>query len=148
MTEILRATMIELVADNNPEKRWISCWLEVTPAGDMRATPRWGACIPRYRMMCDAIMADIQSPEGGGKSVLENIRKIETGEADDLWFSGNAWEVKMGPDIVTFEGLYGQGCGGAVTLQQYKTAVQTYVQFLGDPEHKVIEVQLPEPFIQ
>jgi len=145
MTEILRATMIELVADNNPEKKWTSCWLEVTPVGEVLTVPRWGACIPRYRMMCDAIMADIQSPDNAGKSVLENIKKIETRETDDLWFSGNAWEVKLSPDMVTFEGLYGQGCGGAVTLQQYKIAVQTYVQFLGDPERKVIETPLPEP---
>lgn len=148
MTEILRATIIELAADNKPEKKWKSYWLEVTPSGEVSAVPRWTACIPRYRMMCDSIMADIQSLDGAGKAVLANIEKIETREASELWFSGNAWEVQMCPEIVTFEGLYGQGSGGGVTLEQYKIAVQTYVKFLGDSEHGVIEIPFPSSTLE
>ncbi|WP_322469395.1 S-layer family protein [Hydrogenophaga sp. SNF1] len=47
------------------------------------------------------------------------------------------------PDKVWFEGLYSQGEGGEVSFAQYKLAVQTYVRFLADPEHKPIEVEFP-----
>jgi hypothetical protein len=93
--------------------------------------------------MCSAIDCDIQSAEGSGAQALEEIRKIESGEAQKIEADGNAWVAHITKERVWFEGLYGQGEGGEVSLAQYKLAVQTYVQFLSDSEQKCIEVAFP-----
>lgn len=96
-----------------------------------------------FELMCAAIGEDVQSAEGSGACVLEWIRKVESGEIDFADVDGNAWVMNITPDKVWFEGLYSQGEGGEVSFAQYKLAVQTYVRFLADPEHKPIEVEFP-----
>lgn len=103
-----------------------------------------GDCLPAYHLMCDAICSDIQSAEGSGATALEEIRRIESGEAERIEADGNAWVAYITRDKVWFEGLYGQGEGGEVSFAQYKLAVQTYVRFLADPEHQPIEVAFPD----
>lgn len=75
---------------------------------------------------------------------MEEIRRIESGEADRIEADGNAWVAYITRDKVWFEGLYGQGEGGEVSFAQYKLAVQTYVRFLADPQHQPIEVDFPD----
>lgn len=100
--------------------------------------------VERFELMCQAIDSDIQNPEGSGRTALEEIRQIEAGETDKIEADGNGWVTHITRDRVWFEGLYSQGEGGAVSFGQYKLAVQTYLRFLADPEHKTIEVPFPE----
>lgn len=72
------------------------------------------------------------------------VRKVEMGELNLADVDGNAWVINITREKVWFEGLYGQGEGGEVSLLQFKLAVQTYLQFLNDPEHKTVEVEFPE----
>jgi hypothetical protein len=102
-----------------------------------------GASAVQFELMRWAIYEDIQHPQGSGAQALEEIRKIESGEAQKIEADGNAWVAHITKERVWFEGLYGQGEGGEVSLAQYKLAVQTYVQFLSDPEQKCIEVAFP-----
>jgi hypothetical protein len=143
MNLILRATIIEMIADADSTKRWKRYWIEITELGSVTVVPRWKACLPRFQMMCYAVMADIQSPHGVA-CVMDWVRKVESGELELADVDGNAWVINITRDKVWFEGLYGQGEGGEVSLAQFKLAVQTYLQFLSDPEHKPIEVEFPE----
>ncbi len=104
---------------------------------------RAGKNAEAFELMCAAIDGDIQSAEGSGACVLEWVRKVESGEIDFADVDGNAWVMNISRDKVWFEGLYSQGEGGEVSFVQYKLAVQTYVRFLADPEHKPIEVEFP-----
>jgi hypothetical protein len=143
MNIVLRALMIEMTADADPGKSWKSCWLEVTSSESIALMPRWKACLPQFRMMCDAIMSDTQNAAGAA-CVMCWIQKVESGELDLADVDGNAWVMNITRDKVWFEGLYSQGEGGEVTLAQFKLAVQTYLQFLEDPEGKPIEIDFPE----
>jgi hypothetical protein len=109
----------------------------------MGVSDKDGNILERFDLMCAAIQDDIQHPEGSGAQALEEIRKIESGITDRIEADGNAWVTFITPQKVWFEGLYSQGEGGEVSLAQYKLAVQTYVQFLFDPERKPIEVPFP-----
>lgn len=144
MKKIIRAFMVEMIADSDPGKRWKSHWLEVTEMGPITTVPRWKACLPEFQMMCDAIMSDIQNVQGSGKKTMEAIRSVEIENSETKELGGNAWYTHIDRKKVRFEGLYDQGEGGEVGLLQFKTAVQTYLQFLSDPEHKEVEVELPE----
>lgn len=144
MSLVLRARMVELVSDANPDVRWMSSWLEVNEVTEPSFTYKRGKCVSAFEMMCEAIMSDIQSAEGSGADALEEIRRIESGEADRIEADGNAWVTYITRDKVWFEGLYGQGEGGEVSFAQYKLAVQTYVRFLADPQHQPIEVDFPD----
>lgn len=103
-----------------------------------------GAVLSRFELMCAAIDEDIQSAAGSGKSALEEIRRIETGEIASIAADGNAWIAHIAKDKVWFEGLYSQGEGGEVSFAQYKLAVETYVRFLADPQRRPITVEFPE----
>jgi hypothetical protein len=102
-----------------------------------------GVFVKKFSLMCAAITSDIQNPEGSGKTALEEIRRIEAKEVQKIEADGNAWVAHITPTKVWFEGLYSQGEGGEVSFAQYKLAVQTYVRFLADPEHRPIEVEFP-----
>lgn len=93
--------------------------------------------------MCEAISGDVQTAEGSGACLLEWIRRVQSGELDMADVDGNAWVMYITRDKVWFEGLYDQGEGGAVTFDQFKLAVETYIRFLADPEGKTIEVPFP-----
>lgn len=140
---MLRSTMVEHVADADPSKKWPGRWLEVIDTDEAPPESRWQLCVPRFRLMCSAIMSDIQSAEGSGATALKEIRRIEAGEVGLIESDGNAWVAHITPDKVWFEGLYNQGEGGEVSFAQYKLAVETYVRFLADPERKPIEVPFP-----
>lgn len=143
MNTVLRALMIEMTADADSSKSWESCWLEVTMSKSEIAEPRWTACLPQFRMMCDAIMSDIQNPAGSGKQTLAAILRVEQRQSELEELGGNAWYTHITRDKVWFEGQYSQGEGGEVTLEQFKLAVQTYLQFLEDADHKPIEINFP-----
>lgn len=100
--------------------------------------------VERFELMCMAICEDIQNPDGSGQDFLGAIRKVESGEADRIPASGNAWSTHLTRNEVNFEGHYSQGEGGEVSLAQYKLAVETYIRFLRDPERKPVEVVFPE----
>ena len=140
---ILRTTMVEHAADADPSKKWLGGWLEVVDTAVQPTGSRWEFCEPKFRLMCSAIMSDIQTVRGSGATALKEIRRIEVGETDYIESDGSAWVAYIGPDKVWFEGLYSQGEGGEVSFAQYKLAVQTYVRVLDDPEHKPIEVDFP-----
>lgn len=110
---------------------------------DLHVYDGLGNLLPAFELMCGAIYSDIQSAKGSGANFLEGIRQIEAGETSYIEADGNAWVAYITPDKVWFEGLYSQGEGGEVSFAQYKLAVQTYVRFLADPEHKPIEVEFP-----
>lgn len=103
-----------------------------------------GLFVERFRLMCAAIDGDIQSAAGSGKIALQEIRRIESGDASRIESDGNAWVANITRDKVWFEGLYSQGEGGEVSFAQYKLAVETYVRFLADPERRPITVEFPE----
>jgi hypothetical protein len=143
MALTLRATTIEHVADADPSVRWDGPWLEVVSSLPHRPGYLLDRCHADFRMMCDAIMSDIQTAEGSGATALEEIRRIEAGEVDLIEADGNAWVAHITRGKVWFEGLYSQGEGGAVSFAQYKLAVETYVRFLADPQRQPIEVIWP-----
>lgn len=101
------------------------------------------ATVAEFSLMCSAIFNDVQTAKGSGNTALEEIRRIEAGEVDKIESDGNAWVAHITKDRVWFESLYNQGEGGEVSFAQYKLAVQTYVRFLEDPQHRMIEVPFP-----
>ncbi len=139
----LRATLVEHVADVNPNIRWRGRWLEVFDPLSKQPTSLAERCLPKYRWMCEAIVSDIQTAEGSGQDFLEGLRCIEQGTIEHIHADGNAWVAHITREKVWFEGLYDQGEGGSVTFAQFKLAVETYVRFLADPEGKTIEVPFP-----
>jgi hypothetical protein len=100
--------------------------------------------VESFEIMCAAIHEDIQTAEGSAAATLEAIERIERGASPSEELGGNAWYTYLSPERVWFEGQYSQGEGGAVSLAQYKLAVQTYVRFLADPEAKLIVVPFPD----
>jgi len=110
---------------------------------DLHVVDGSGRVLPEFELMCEAIYNDIQSAHGSGATALKEIHRIESAETDLIESDGNAWVTHITRDKVWFEGLYSQGEGGDVSFEQYKLAVQTYVRFLADPEHKPIEVEFP-----
>lgn len=144
MSTVLRATMIEMIADADASKRWKTCWIEVAQQGAENTMPRWKACLPEFQMMCDAIMGDIHNPAGSGAATLAAISDVEAGRSAAEELGGNAWYTHITFEKVWFEGQHDQGEGGEVTLSQFKLAVQTYLRFLSDPERKPIEIEFPE----
>lgn len=111
---------------------------------DLHVIDEEGNIDERFELMCLAIYEDIQTAEGSGGDFIEAIRRIDSGEATLIDADGNAWVAHITRNDVSFEGLYGQGCGGLVSFAQYKLAVETYVRFLSDPEGKTIEIPFPE----
>jgi hypothetical protein len=103
-----------------------------------------GGVVEQFELMCESIDDDIQTVEGSGATTLHHIQQIESGAETLIEADGNAWVTHITREKVWFEGLYSQGEGGAVSLAQYKLAVQTYVRFLADRERKPIEVEFPE----
>jgi hypothetical protein len=100
--------------------------------------------VPRYEMMCGAINEFIDLKYG--ESVLSKAEAVEAGKSAFLEAEGHAFTCWLTPDKVTFEFQYGANGpekGGEVTLAQFKLAVQTYLQFLRDPDRKPIEVPFP-----
>jgi hypothetical protein len=102
-----------------------------------------GRSIPRFDLMCAEIDNDIQNSAGSGAATLQALRRVELGQSATEELGGNAWYTYITLEKVWFEGQYNQGEGGEVSFAQYKLAVQTYVRFLADPEHKPIEVEFP-----
>lgn len=101
--------------------------------------------VPHFELMCGAINGM------GERSLvwcLEEIRKLENDEIEEVDSSTEAFEFFLRKDRpISFEFPYGENGpekGGEVTLAQFKLAVQTYLQFLRDPERKPIEVPFPE----
>jgi hypothetical protein len=141
MSLIMRASMIELTSMHEPKKTWTSRWLEVV---DVKADVADVGSVSHYGLVCDSLMSDMQSAEGSGRSMLRGIAEIESGVSTYIEADGNAWIAFITPHEVWFEGLYDQGSGGAVSFRQYKLAVETWIQFLSDPERKPIVVPFPE----
>ncbi|MCZ8256132.1 MAG: hypothetical protein O9327_10750 [Polaromonas sp.] len=102
-----------------------------------------GKFLEPFHLMCAAIEGDVPNSSGAA-CVMNWMRKVELGELDLADVDGNAWVMNITRDKVWFEGLYSQGEGGEVSLAQFKLAVQTYLQFLEDPDHKSIEIDFPE----
>jgi len=96
-----------------------------------------------YDLMCMCLDSDVQSAEGSGHDYLRWLKKVEFGDVEHAEVDGNAWVAHITRDKVWFEGLYSQGEGGEVTFNQFKVAVEAYVRYLADPEHKPIEIQFP-----
>ena len=101
--------------------------------------------VAHYEIMCGAI------DEMGERALawcLEEIKKLENDEVEEVDSSTEAYVFFLRKDRpISFEFQYGENGlekGGEVTLAQFKLAVQTYLQFLRDPERKPIEVPFPE----
>lgn len=148
MKHKLVARMVRLTADANPDKSWMSTYLgvigiEIPSLED--ANPMLRAIAPPYSMMCGAIDEFIDLEYG--ESVLSQIETVQRRESDLEEAEGHAFICWITPNGVVFEFQYGENGpekGGEVTLAQFKLAVQTYLQFLRDPERKPIEVPFPE----
>ncbi|MEJ7932626.1 hypothetical protein WG922_21865 [Ramlibacter sp. AN1015] len=97
-----------------------------------------------YDLMCACLDSDVQTVEGSGALFMHWLRKIEAGEVGFIDFGGNGWTVNANRDKVWFEGLYSQGEGGEVSFAQFKFALETYLKYLADPQHKPIEVEFPD----
>lgn len=143
MNLMLRASMVEHVADADPSKKWAGRWLEVVAQDAQASGSRWQHCEPKFHMMCSAIMSDIQTAEGSGAATLHAIQRVKSSLSSVEALGGNAWYTLISKAGVRFEGQYDQGEGGEVTLAQFKLAVETYVRFIADPECTPIEVVFP-----
>ena len=100
--------------------------------------------VDHYEMMCGAINEFIDAEYGD--LVLEKIKQAEDNLVESIEAEGHAYICQITPLVVTFEFQYGENGpekGGEVSLAQFKLAVQTYLQFLRDPERKPIEVPFP-----
>lgn len=143
MSLILRALLIEHVSDADASVRWQGPWIEVVEPGSAPSAARWRDCKDEFRMMCSAIMSDIQSADGSGATTLAAIQRVESSLSNTEELGGNAWYTFIFLEGVHFEGQYEQGDGGRVSLAQYKLAVETYIRFLRDPDQRPIEVTFP-----
>ncbi len=153
MNNKLVARMVKLTADADSEISWMSTYLGVVETGtlseeDIDLMRR--AIVPAYAMMCAAIEA---FPECFLESGLEKIAQIERGEIEKSSIGLDATAVIFDARQATFwfefgftENYVDDGHGeegGEVTLAQFKLAVQTYLQFLRNPDRKPIEVPFP-----
>ncbi len=102
-----------------------------------------GENVSSLDLMCSCLDSDVQNPEGSGACFLDWVGRVERGELESVGIDGNAWMAHVDRDKVWFEGLFNQGEGGEVTLNQFKFALNTYLRFLSDPAHKPIEVDFP-----
>lgn len=142
MKLFLKAHMVELSAQNDPERRWLSRWIEVSD-NDTVSTTRQES-VAGFDAMCSALMSDIQSAEGSGATILAGIRDIESGKTQYIEADGNAHIAFITPHEVWFQNLYIDIDESPVSFRQYKIAVETWVKFLADPERKPIVVPFPD----
>src|SRR5258708_3165766 len=104
MKNVLRATMVEMIADSDPSIRWQSFWLEVIGPDAVALVPGGRKCVPQFQMMCEEITSDIQHPEGSGAATLQALHRVELGQSDLEELSGNAWYTYIAGNKVWFEG--------------------------------------------
>lgn len=146
MNLILRAKMVEMIADADPSKRWMSRWLEVVPSGVESTKPRLEMCVPRFRLMCSAlhrVTASVQACD----AVLADIERVEGGVIETAGRGLDEYAVDFTKDGAVFwfeHAAEGEETGGRVSLMQLKLAILTYRQFLNDPDRKLIEVAFPD----
>ncbi|MCB1915324.1 MAG: hypothetical protein KDG52_06360 [Rhodocyclaceae bacterium] len=128
-------------------------WISIPEKGkdysadlNLHVYDRNGKLVDSYETMCASLDEDISFGDGDGGGMKINVDMIVAGEETLIQTGGNAWIFYLTPEVVWFEGQYGQtdGEAGAVTFGQFNIALQTYIQFLGDPEHKPIEVPFPD----
>jgi hypothetical protein len=101
-------------------------------------------------MMCAALST---FPAEVLELAIESIAQVEREEIQKSSVGINATSAVFNSTKATFwfefgftEGYVDDGYGeegGEVTLAQFKLAVQTYLQFLRDPDRKPIEVPFP-----
>ena len=97
---------------------------------------------PRFETMCAAIDDAIHARYL--QAVLDDIDDVESGRIEVIEEETEGWLFWIRSKAVTFEGKFGQGSGGDVTLKQFKLAVSTFRDFLNDPERKPVEVPFPD----
>ena len=101
--------------------------------------------VAHYELMCGAISEML---ERDLVWCLEEIRKLESNEIEEVNSSTEGREFYLRKDRpISFKFPYGDNGpeeGGEVSLAQFKVAVQTYLEFLRDPERKPIEVPFPK----
>lgn len=154
MTYKLIARTIECTADSDPNVKWDSKYIGVVDSNMLsqkNARIMWDAIASPFVVMCSAIHA---YPSHILESGLEKISQIERGEVKEASIGIDATAAIFDAHKATFwfefgftEGYIDDGHGeegGEVALAQFKLAVQTYLQFLRDPERKPIEVPFPE----
>lgn len=142
------ARMVQHTADAYPDKRWMSTYFGVIGTdvlSQLDSNPMLRSIARPYEMMCGAIDDFIH--DRFAEAILKDIEEIETGRSNFIENGTEAYMFWLSSSGVTFEFQYGENGpekGGEVTLAQFKLAVQTYLQFLRDPERKPIEVPFPE----
>jgi hypothetical protein len=98
----------------------------------------------RFDYMCETIYAcGVHTL----KRMLSDIEAIQNGDQEMGGGGSDAWGVDFDKNGAVFEFDYapeGEEIGGEVSLAQFKLAVQTYLQFLEDPERKPITIAFPE----
>lgn len=97
-----------------------------------------GQCVEKFELMCAAIDSDVRT-----SATTDWIAKVEAGELDSMEVDGNGWVIHISLNEVSFRGLYEQGEGGDVSIEQFKFAVETFLQFLSDSSLAPIRVNLP-----
>ena len=139
---------IECTADADPNFKFDWHYIGVIDSNvpsQKTARIMWDAIASQYIMMCTAIS---EMSERSLLWCLEKIQKLETDEIEEIDSSTEGYEFflrKNGPIVFEFQyGENGPEKGGEVTLNQFKLTVQTYLQFLRDPDRKPIEVPFPE----
>jgi hypothetical protein len=81
------------------------------------------------------------------QTMLSDMEAIQNGDQEMGGGGSDAWGVDFDKNGAVFEFDYapeGEEIGGEVSLAQFKLAVQTYLQFLEDPERKPITIVFPE----
>jgi hypothetical protein len=99
--------------------------------------------VNRFRLMCAAIEDEIKTIQDAIR-IIQWVCEVEKNEIVSIDAGGNAWVIEIKNFGVYFEGFYGQGEGGEVSLSQFKLALQIYLQFLNDPERKTVKFEFPE----
>ena len=99
-----------------------------------------------YDLMC-AVLDRVASSVDDCDSILVDIARIESGMSTSAGKGLDEYAVdftKEGAEFWFEHAPDGEQIGGNVSLGQLKLAVQTFRQFLNDPERKMIEVAFPD----
>ena len=102
--------------------------------------------VERFEFMC-AVLDRVSASVAACDAVLEDIEKVESGAIATAGRGLDEYAVDFTKDGAVFwfeHAPDGQQAGGRVSLGQLKLAVQTFRQFLNDPDRKVIEVAFPD----
>jgi hypothetical protein len=95
-----------------------------------------------FQLMCSAL--DDSIDYNYVQSVIDDAFKARMDSTVRIEEETEGWLYWIDSAGVTFEGLFGQGTGGHVTLNQFLVAAQMFRDYLKDPTKSEISCHMPE----